>query len=569
MKHSTTRIRILLGIIVLCVCVLIFRLYILQVSKNEEYLSLADSQHKKPGAAIFNRGAIYFTKKDGTQVSAATVQSGYTVAINPSRLADVQYTYQALSTLAPDLNKESFFLRAAKKSDPYEEVLKKVNADTAQKIEDLGIFGVNIFRDRWRVYPGDSMASHALGLIGYKGDELGGRYGLERTYEETLSRKSQSTYANFFVEIFLNLKESLDADKVKEGDIITTIEPNAQSFLEQTLSEVNETYAADFAGGIIIDPVTGEIIAMANVPTFNPNSFQEEKDSSIFSNKLVENVYEMGSIIKPLTVAAGLDAGVILPESIYNDTGFVKFEKDTISNYDKRGRGLISMQEVLNQSLNTGAAYISDKIGAQKFVSYFKSFGLGEKTGIDLPNETAGLIKNLENGGAIERATASFGQGIALTPVATVRALSALANGGTLITPHIVKKIEYVNFGSEDITYEPGARVISPETSKTISRMLVKTVDTSIIEGGIRIPNYSVAAKTGTAQIPNPADGGYYNDRFLHSFFGYFPAYDPEFLVFLYMYHPRDVQFSSQTLPKPFMSIAEFLINYYEIPPDR
>ena len=227
------------------------------------------------------------------------------------------------------------------------------------------------------------------------------------------------------------------------------------------------------------------------------------------------------------------------------------------------------MQEVLNQSLNTGATFVALKMGNKKFSEYMKSFGLGTETGIDLPNETKGLISNLDSTREIEMATASYGQGIAMTPIGTVRALAALGNGGYLVTPHLVKKIQFDNGLFKKITFEPGKQVISSETSEEITRMLVKVVDEALAGGKVKLPDYSIAAKTGTAQMSDEGRSGYVDGKYLHSFFGYFPAYNPKFLIFLFHTYPKGVRYASETLTQPFMDITKFLINYYEIPPDR
>jgi cell division protein FtsI/penicillin-binding protein 2 len=196
------------------------------------------------------------------------------------------------------------------------------------------------------------------------------------------------------------------------------------------------------------------------------------------------------------------------------------------------------------------------------------NFGLGEKTLIDLPDEVSGRVINLESRQDIEYATASFGQGIAMSPINITRALASLANGGVLVRPHLVKEFKYDGFPSRVVYTEEQGKVLSKETSERISRMLVKVVDEALVGGKAKLPQHTVAAKTGTAQIANPT-GGYYEDRFLHSFFGYFPAYKPKFLIFMYIVNPKTGRYSSETLTDPFMNITKFLLNYYEIPPDR
>ncbi len=554
---------------VLLICVglfLISRLYFLQVINGEELTMKADRQYVRPNQSVFDRGAIFFNTKDGERIPAATLKTGYIIFINPTRIDDPENVYLTLRNYI-NISKEDFMEKASKEDDPYEEIADKVDKDTADKIISLHIDGVQASKERWRYYPGGEMAAQTLGIIAYSGDELAGRYGLERSYEQTLSRKEGNVYVNFFAEIFSNLRDVVTYSEDKEGDVITTIEPNVQAFLEQKLQETLVAYDAQEVGGIVIDPKTGKVTALGSLPSFDPNNFSGES-LSIFVNPLVENVYEMGSIMKPLTVAAGLDAGVITPETTYDDKGYLVLNGSRIENYDGKGRGVVPMQEILNQSLNTGVSFIASKLGNDVFSEYMFKYGLGEASGIDLPNDTKGLTDNLNSPRDIEHATASFGQGIAVTPMTMVRALSVLANGGTLIQPHIVEEIDYEKGFAYTPEYKEGERVIKKSTSEEISRMLTKVVDDALLGGEVALDNYSVAAKTGTAQVAS-AEGGYYEDKYLHTFFGYFPSYNARFLTLLYVKFPQGERYASHTLTEPFMDITQFLINYYDIAPDR
>lgn len=545
---------------------LIVRLYFLQVVYSQSYKMRADHQYSTPSQNIFDRGSIFFVDKNGVRSSAAMVTSGFFLAINPKVITLPEDVYKKLSAITP-IDKDTFLQKAKKANDSYEEIVHRLDSDQAAAITALNLPGVNLYKEQWRFYPGGTMAAQSIGFVGFKGDDLVGRYGLESSNEDTLQRTSQNIYVNSFAQMFSDLGAAVTTG-AGEGDVVTTIEPTVQSFLDEQLVKTNKQWSSTMTGGIIIDPKTGEIYALGSYPTFDPNTYQTEKSLSVFSNPLVENVYEMGSIVKALTMAAGLDAGVVKADSTYNDKGCETLDSKKICNYDGKARGVVPMQEVLNQSLNLGAAYVAGKLGNTLFTKYMMGYGLGDKSGIDLPNEGRSLVNNLNSPRDIEHATASYGQGIAISPMAITRALSALANGGTLITPHVIKEIDYVT-GKTQVTSEPeGPRVIQPATSKEITRMLVGVVDHALLEGSVKQDNYSIAAKTGTAQIADP-QGGYYSDRYLHSFFGYFPAQDPRFLVFMYTVYPKGVEYASHTLTQPFIDTVKFLINYYQIPPDR
>ncbi len=565
------RIRLITCVILFAVLVIFGRLYYLQIVKNDYYLARAEGQYVSSVRNVYTRGSIFFTTRDGEKVSAATVRSGYLLVIDPSRLnMDPEKVYEKINEIIP-LDRERFLSNVSDSERRYYEAASRLIPESADQIVALGINGVQLYRDQWRFYPADSLASRIVGFVGYGGDEddrLVGRYGLERYYEDVLTRNQNQLAVNLFAELFSDLgNKSEDVDMNRPGEIITSIEPTVTRMLEKNLYEVHEEWDSSLTGGIIINPNNGQIYAMSAVPNFNLND-RRGKTIADFRNPLVEDVYEMGSIIKAITIAAGLDSGAITADSTYYDSGSLTMDRFTIRNFDGRGRGTVDMQEVLSQSLNTGVSHIVAKMGKDTFRNYMFSLKLGNETGIDLPNEVHGLVSNLNSPRDIEYATASFGQGVAFTPIDTVRALSALANGGRLITPHLVTSIEYENGTVRQTRFPEGDRVFSEETSEEISRMLTRVVDEALRQGKVKLDNYSVGAKTGTAQIAHP-QGGYYDDRFLHTFFGYFPSYDPQFLILLYTKEPKNVRYASETLTDAFMSMTKFLINYYNIPPDR
>lgn len=564
------RIRLISALFVVGAAILIGRLYLVQVVKGDEYHEAALGQYVATSDRL-DRGAILFTRRDGEEVAAAVMQGGWRIAINPSKLVDVDTALAQLKSVV-SIDEKRFRASAAKKDDPYEEVAYRLNDDQAAAIRNMRINGVLTVRDEWRFYPGKELAAQTIGFVGYRGEKREGVYGLERYYEDTLRHESGGLYINPFAEIFSNVGAFLSNDPaLMQGSIITSLEPSVQRYLEDRLLEVMREHTPKFAGGIIMDPKTGEIVALGVLPSFDINAYNVVENPARFSNQLVESAYELGSIMKPLTVAAAIDVGAVTPGTTYNDKGCIVKSGARICNFDKKGRGVVDMQEVLSQSLNTGVSFVVDRMGNERFVEYVQKLKLAEETGIDLPNESHGSINSILAEGAadVDFASASFGQSIAMTPLSMVRALSALGNGGVLPEPHLVRAIRYDSGVVRSLEYGEGERVFSPETAETISSMLVKVYDTALLEGTLKQEHYSIAAKTGTAQIAIPGGGGYYPDRYLHSFFGYFPAHDARFIVLLVALEPVGEMYASRTLARPFSDIAKFLINYYTIPPDR
>lgn len=566
-----SRIRLILAAVILVAICIIIRLYFIQLVHGQDYVQKADRQFASGGAGLFDRGSIYFTRKDGVLISAATLSTGFLVAINPQTLVNPDVAYAAIANAASSttlLSRNSFLAAAAKKSQVYIEVAHHLTAGDGQLLLAKHISGVQVLRERWRVYPGDSLASQSIGIVSYGyGDTLGGRTGLEATYDDTLSRSGDLLYKNFFSELFSNVGNLLVAAKdAHDGDLVTTIEPEVQVRLEDDLARVNKKYSSQESGGIIMDPATGAIIAIANYPSYNANELQNV-DGSLLGNPLVEHVHEFGSIMKPLTMTSAFDAGVITPDTTYNDTGCITVNTAKICNWDMKARGVIPMKQIIVQSLNVGASWVATQLGQDKFRAYFTKL-FGEKTGIDMPNEGGALLGNLSKSQQVGYDTASFGQGIAMTPLQMIRALGTIANGGVMIEPHIVRAVR-LNSGIERaLDWNTKTRIFSATSTRETTQMMTALVDEKLEGGKAIIPTMSVAAKTGTAQLTN-REGGYYTDRFFHSFVGFFPSYNPRFIILLYTNDPKHVEYASETLDSTFLDLVHFLIDYYGVPPDR
>ena len=546
----------------------IVRLYYLQVLKGSDYALRAQDEFSVPDS-LFDRGTIYFTTKDGAHIAAATTQDGTLLALDPQKLPQASTTdiYSKLNAIVP-LSLPDFLAKAGQSSLAYTLLAKNLSTTTGATLEQLRLPGVIVSADRWRYYPGGSLAAQTLGFVAYNNDNtLAGQYGLERQYDSALSRGSSGAYTNFFVQLFAGAEQQLEGSA--QGDIVTSIEPSAQSELERELAAYVAQYHPQLAGGIIMDPQTGAIIAMGSTPSFDPNNFGQA-DPSTFRNPLVSNVYEMGSIIKPLTMAAGIDTGAITATTTYYDAGCIYRSNYPICNYDLKARGPdVPMQQILSQSLNVGASFIAEQLGPQRQTTYdIDHYGFGTTTGIDLPDEAHGIVSNLSSPRQLEHDEAAFGQGIAMTPIETIRALSVIANGGYLVTPHVTQAIIDPEGIEEPVTYPPKIPVLKPQTAETVQSMLTTVVDTVLANGKVRMDHYSISAKTGTAQIASPT-GGYEAGEYLHSYFGFFPSYNARFIIFLFAVKPQGVQYASESWSGSFIDLVHFLINYYQVPPDR
>jgi len=564
-----SRIRIILALILVVTVLIAIRLYFIQIVNGEEYALKADRQYASGGGKLFDRGSMFFTRKDGSLISAATLATGFLVAINPQTLTHPEEVYAVLAQSdAKLISREAFMAAAVKKNQVYIEVAHRLSEEDGKNLSQQEWPGVQVLRERWRYYPGSTLASPSLGIVSYgSSDVLLGRTGLEAFYDATLARSGDSLYKNFFAEIFSNVANLLVAARdAREGDLVLTIEPNVQTRLEDSLAKISRQYNSKSSGGIIMDPATGAIIALANYPSYDSNDLQAVTGAQL-SNPLVEHVHEFGSIMKPLTMISALDAGVVTAQTTYSDTGCMTVNTERICNWDLKARGVVGIDQIIIQSLNLGASWLARELGQDKFRMYFTTL-FGEETGIDLTSEGGALIGSLSKPQQIGYDTASFGQGIAVTPIQMIRALGTIANGGVMVQPHLVRAIR-LNSGIErELEWNKTTRVFSADAARETSVMMTAVVDEKLENGTAKIPTMSVAGKTGTAQLVLPG-GGYSKDRFFHSFVGFFPSYAPRYIILLYTEDPQGVTYASETLVKTFLDFTHYLIDYYDIPPDR
>jgi hypothetical protein len=273
---------------------LFVRLFYIQVIHGDDFKQIASGQYVAPKESSFDRGSIFFQDKDGKEISAATRLTAYTLAISPKDIKDPDDLYTKLSSVYPEINKELFYKKMEKKNDPYEEVAKKLTLEQEKKIENLKLKGIQLTPEYYRSYPYKTAGSQVIGFVGFNGSTLSGRYGLERYYNDVLSRGTDGVYVNFFAEIFSDVGKTLfSSDREREGDLVLTIEPNVQLFLEDQLKVMQEKWHSDSGGMIIMDPNTGKIVAMGAYPSFDPNDIKDSKTAN-FSNPLVKKVDENG-----------------------------------------------------------------------------------------------------------------------------------------------------------------------------------------------------------------------------------------------------------------------------------
>lgn len=547
--------------------VLVGRLFQMSILRHHEFVRLATRQHGITKELSSSRGIISAVERQGERIPLALNKTYKMLVASPRMIEDADAASSALASHF-GMDERDIQQRLSKTGDPYEIIARKIESDLADAFLEKKIPGIAFEDEIRRVYPNGRMAAHIIGFVGGDLPDPKGQYGIERLFNDELSGakgilKGAKDASGFVIALGRRIFHP-----PKNGSAITlTVDYHIQKKAEEVLVAAREKWGGSGGLVLVMDPATGRILAEAAVPGFDPNGYSKEQDFGVFLNPVVESSYELGSVLKPITMASAIEEKVVAPESTYVDTGLVKIGGYTIRNFDERAYGIQTMSQVIEKSLNTGLVHVARLLGHERQFAYLKKFGFGEKTGVDMPGEVAGNISHLDAGRDIDFATASFGQGIAVTPLQLARAIGAIANDGRMMRPYIVEKITD-DSGNEVITRPEIMReVITKETAEQLQKMLVSTVRSGF-ENRAKIPGYFVAGKTGTAQVPR-RDGRGYSDAVTHTFVGFAPAFDPRFLILLQLNEPSGNRFAANTLTPAFRDLAEFILNYYEIPPDE
>ena len=534
------------------------------------------------------------------------------LVVDPTQISSPEEVAREISPLL-GLDSKKVAKSITRRIKRYVEVVHKIVPEISEKIIDLKkdpkfreIFrGVQLKDEHWRYYPEKQLASQVLGFVD---NNKTGQYGIEGRFDSELKGKAGEILGAANTRGQRIFSKDFALKKAEDGsDIVLSIDRIVQGEVERILQEDLQDFRADFGQVIVVNPETGEIIAMANAPSFNPNEFsdvftkyeidpnQETADRedktfnfriptintdtkffryfntwgpAVFRNKIIVDEYEPGSVIKPLTMSAAINSDEVNPQTTYDDNGPVLVDKFEIKNSDDVYAGETTMIDVINRSLNTGIAFITRKMGKELFYGYLKNFGFGQYTDIELDGEAKGKLEFWQDWDESELITRGYGQGFTASPLQVAMSFASLANGGYLMKPLLVKEIHNPDGSKEIISPERVRRVISEKTYQTTKAMLLNSVDNGVARGA-RIPNYTVMGKTGTSQTYKNGKALRGEGTTITSFAGFGPIKHPKFVILVKYDYPKQSQWGSETAARTFRKVAKFLFSYYKIPPDR
>ena len=550
-----------------------------QLGQHLTLVALASQEQRQPIIVPAGRGSIYDV--NGNLLALNVTENA--LDANPQAIEQANSDHpgtldSTIAQLAAILNLPASLLRPQLQLSQHGQPVtftflfdtqgQKIHAtqDQSVRIEALlqqgQLGGIGLLPESLRVYVDGSLAAQLLGFV--QQDNGIGQYGLEKYYNSVLVGQPGKLIAQADANGNpLALGDQVWAPPVNGANLTLTLDANVQATVEQMLHQTIVEHQADGGSVIIVNPKTGAIIAMASEPTFDPNQYNDAASYTLFNNPVTSNIYDPGSTMKAITMSAALDLHLITPDTAFNDPGYYDVNGILIHNFNDAAYGRETMTQVLQHSANVGAIWVAlQKLGAKNFYHYLSLFGFGAQTGVDLPNESAGIVPATSDRTSLSLAENSFGEGISVTPLQMVMAYAALANGGMLMQPYVVSAISQhrhtTTFGPQRVR-----QAVSPAAAEIITQMLVQSAVNGEAEQAL-IPGYQIAAKTGTSEpYPTQPDVTY------ASVAGYAPASNPQFVMLVKIDHPRAPIFGGAVAGPLWHDIAAWLLRYYRIPPDQ
>ena len=565
-QKTQSRIAAIVVLLIISLALLALRYIWVQTVLHPGLLARVEYQAKDQYTTHLPRGSIY--DSNGKELAVSNITKS--LYVDPSHVQDAD---QLAEDLAPIINiSKDNILKEISAGGGFAWLKRQMEPDEYHAVEKLikdKSYGscLGFKEESKRYYPDKMLASNILGFVGADDKGLDG---IEQSMDQVIKGHTVNTL--LFTDTLARpiLDSVLNSVKPQENEcksVELTIDSNIQYIIEQALDDAMTQYAPEAATAIVMDIKTGNILAMASRPSFDPNNYAAYPAIN-WKNKAVSFVYEPGSTFKAVVAAGALQEKVVTPDDVFVDPGYLMVDGRRIQNWSGGSFGTVTFTKITEESINTGFVHVGLKLGAERLMGYAQKFGFGKKTGIELPGEEEGILFDPKDMTAINVATASIGQSIAVTPLQIVTAMSAIANDGVLMKPHIVKKV-YDPDGKvyEETTPQEVRRTIDSSTDKTLVSLLEKVVS----EGGgskAAIPGYRIAGKTGTAQKVDTEHGGYLSGRYVASFCGFAPVDDPKFTVLVILDDPSKVNYYGGQIAAPIAhDIFSGIFRYLKIEP--
>jgi cell division protein FtsI/penicillin-binding protein 2 len=552
-KQANRRLRLLLLAFAVVFAGTAARAFWLQGVEASSLGARAQAQHRETLSIPASRGTIY--DRDGVQLAIG--EQATTVYADPRQVTNALGIARAAQQIfgRKVVNANTLYPQLLDKSKGFVYIARKADPDVAAKFVKRGFDGVNVYSEERRAYPQHSVAASVLGYAGTDNQGIAGlEYGLDRFL------RGKPGVETIVKDPFGRALDTISSTPEREGsDVFLTIDHTIQAEAETVLRNTLRQWGGKGASAIVLDPRTGDILAMANAPVYDANDFPSV-NPQVSRNRAVTDQYEPGSTFKLVTVSAALSEGLVTPRTRFTLPYEIKVADRWVHDAEHRPTETLSVAQILAQSSNVGAVTLAEKLGPSRLMKWIQRWGYGRPTGVDFPGEAGGAVLPLDQWSGSTIGNVPIGQGVAVTPLQMASAYAAVANGGTWIQPHLVERI-----AGHSVPKPKRRRILSPAVNSEIAAMLQNVVaDGTGTEA--QIPGYRVAGKTGTAQVPGP--NGYVGGKYVASFVGYVPASHPRLVVLVKVQEPTRAIFGGVVAAPAFAEIARFCLQYLEIPPD-